>query len=47
MLMPVNPWFGYRKIGDMASPTVCEDVTGQEEYSADGPAEVLHHGEKF
>ena len=47
MLTPVNPWFGYRKKGDIASQTLCVDMTGQEEYSADGPAEVLRHGEKF
>jgi hypothetical protein len=45
--IPVNPWGGYPKIGD-ASPTLCEDITTQtEEYSIDGPAEVLRHGEKF
>jgi hypothetical protein len=43
----VNPWSGHRKIGD-PSPTTCEDITEQtEEYSVDGPAEVLRHGEKF
>src|ERR1700730_1500073 len=47
MQMPVNPWFGRPKIGD-ASPTTCEDITEQgDEYSVDGPAEVLHHGELF
>ena len=46
-LMPVNPWFGRPKIGD-PSPTTCEDITDQtDEYSVDGPAEVLRHGEKF
>jgi len=47
MLMPVNPWFGCRKKGEIASPTLCEDITEQEEYSANGPPEVLRHGEKF
>jgi hypothetical protein len=29
-------------------PTVCEDITEQtDEYSVDGPAEVLRHGEPF
>ena len=43
----VNPWGGYPKIGD-PSPTLCEDITEQTaEYSVDGPAEVLRHGEKF
>jgi hypothetical protein len=46
-IMPVNPWFGRPTIGD-PSPIVCEDITDQtDEYSVDGPAEVLHHGEKF
>ena len=46
-LMPFNPWFGRPKVGD-PSPTTCEDVTDQtDEYSVDGPAEVLRHGEKF
>jgi hypothetical protein len=46
---PVNPWGGYKKIGDPGSrPTVCEDITDQTtEYSVDGPAEVLRHGEDF
>lgn len=44
---PVNPWGGYPKIGD-PSPTICEDITAQtNEYSADGAAEVLRHGEKW
>jgi hypothetical protein len=49
MLMPVSPWAGHKKKGDPAlRPTLCEDITGQTgEYSIDGPAEVLHHGEKF
>jgi len=43
----VNPWGGFPKIGD-PSPTRCEDITQQTtEYSVDGPAEVLQHGEKF
>jgi hypothetical protein len=43
----VNPWGGYPKIGD-PSPTLCEDITEQtDEYSVDGPAGVLRHGEKF
>jgi len=45
----MNPWAGYEKIDDPAPPPiVCEDITEQtEEYSVDGPAEVLHHGEKW
>ncbi len=47
MRLPVNPWGGYPKIGD-PSPTMCEDITAQtNEYSADGAAEVLRHGEKW
>ena len=42
----INPWSGHRKIGD-PSPTICEDMTDQtQEFSADGPAVVLQHGEK-
>jgi hypothetical protein len=49
MLMPVSPWAGYKKKGDPAPrPTLCEDITEQtHQYSVDGPAEVLRHGEKF
>lgn len=47
MLMPVNPWFGRPKIGD-PSPTTSEDITEEtNEYSLDGPAEVLRHGKSF
>jgi hypothetical protein len=43
-----NPWGGYKKIEDPAPlPTVCEDVTATSEYSIDGSAAVLSHGEKF
>ena len=43
-----NPWGGYKKIEDPAPlPTVCEDVTATSEYSIDGSAAVLRHGEKF
>jgi len=46
-IMPDNPWFNRPKIGD-PSPTTCEDITDQtDEYSVDGPAEVLRHGEKY
>jgi hypothetical protein len=47
--IPVNPWGGYKKIGDGGPrPTRCEDITEQSnEYSIDSPAEVLRHGEKF
>ena len=46
-IMPLNPWFNRPKIGD-PSPTTCEDITDQtDEYSVDGPAEVLRHGEKY
>jgi len=49
MMMPVSPWAGYKKKGDPAPrPTLCEDITQQTgEYSNEGPATVLHHGEKF
>jgi hypothetical protein len=48
MLMPVNPWAGYKKKGDPAPPTLCEDISEQiAEFSVDGPAEALHHGEKY
>ena len=45
----VNPWGGYKKIEDPGPPpTQCEDITAQaDEYSVDGPAQVLRHGEKF
>ena len=45
----INPWGGYRRMEDPAPPPiVCEDITEQTaEYSVDGPAEVLRHGEKF
>ncbi|SRR5216683_1653964 len=45
----LNPWGGYKKKDDPAPPPiVCEDITKQtNQYSVDGPAEVLHHGEKF
>jgi len=44
--LPINPWAGHRKIGD-PSPTICEDVTKrvQNEYSANGPVEVLNRAE--
>jgi hypothetical protein len=42
----INPWSGHRKIGN-PSPTICEDVTtATNEFSVDGPAAVLRHGEK-
>src|SRR5215470_15531812 len=48
MLMPVNPWKGYKKKVDPVPPTICEDITERtDEFSVDGPAEVLRHGEKF
>jgi hypothetical protein len=45
----LNPWGGHKKIEDLGPlPTVCEDITDQtNEYSVDGPAEVLRHGECF
>jgi len=45
----LNPWGGHKKIEDLGPlPTVCEDITEQtDEYSVDGPAEVLRHGEPF
>ena len=43
----VGPWSGHRKIEDPAPPTLCEDITDQiNEYSVDGPASVLCHGER-
>ena len=47
--IPINPWSGYRKIEDLAPlPTTCEDITDQtNQYSVDGPAEVLRHTERF
>src|ERR1700761_5826986 len=46
MLMPVNPWMGYKLKGDAAPTTICEDITGlTDEFSVNGPAEVLRHGE--
>jgi hypothetical protein len=47
-MSPINPWRGYKKKGDLAPPTLCEDIAEQtDEYSVNGPAEVLRHGEKF
>ena len=48
MPLTLNPWAGHKKIEDPdPRPTRCEDITEQtNEYSVDGPAEVLHHGEK-
>ena len=45
----LTPWGGYKKIEDPGPPpTTCEDITEQtDEYSVDGPAEVLRHGELF
>ena len=47
--LPVNPWAGYKKIeAPDPRPTRCEDITEQtDEYSVNGPPEVLRHGEKF
>jgi hypothetical protein len=43
-----NPWGGYKKIGDRAPPIGCEDITEQTaEYSVDGAAAVLRHGERY
>jgi hypothetical protein len=49
MPITLNPWAGHKKIEDPGPrPTLCEDITEQaNEYSVDGPPEVLHHGEKF
>jgi hypothetical protein len=46
--IPINPWSKYKKLDDPAPlPTRCEDVTGQtNEFSAEGPAAVLRHGER-
>lgn len=48
-LLPLNPWGKHKLLDDPAPlPTLCEDVTDQTtEYSIDGPAEVLRHGEWF
>jgi len=44
----LNPWGGYKKIEDPVPPIVSEDITEQtDDYSVDGRAQVLHHGEKF
>jgi hypothetical protein len=44
--IPINPWSCHQKIGDPSS-TACEYVTDQtNEFSADGPAMVLRHGEE-
>ena len=45
----LNPWGGYKKMEDPAPPPiVCKDITEQTtEFSVDGPAEVLRHGERF
>jgi hypothetical protein len=45
----LNPWAGHKKIEDPGPlPTVCEDVTERrDEYSVEGPGEVLRHGERF
>lgn len=47
--IPVNPWDGRKKIEDPGPrPTLCEDITGlTSEFSVDGAAEVLRHGERF
>ena len=44
-----TPWSGYKKIGDPGpAPIFCEDITDlTNEFSVDGPAEVLRHGEKY
>jgi hypothetical protein len=46
---PFNPWAGHKKIEDPGpQPTVCENITEHtDEFSVDGPAEVLRHGERF
>jgi hypothetical protein len=47
LVIPINPWSGHKKIEDAGLPTHCEDMTGQiEEFSAEGPAEVLRHGQR-
>lgn len=47
--LPLNPWGGYKKVEDPGPrPTLCDDITEQtNEYSVDGPPEVLRHGEEF
>ena len=46
--IPVNPWGAYNIEDSGPRPTFCEDITEQtDEYSVDGPPEVLRHGEKF
>jgi hypothetical protein len=45
-LLPLNPWDGYKMIGDPAPLPSREDITEEtNEYSVGGPAEVLRHGE--
>ena len=46
--LAINPWSGYKKIEDPESPIACEDITEQtNEYTVNGAAKVLHHGEKY
>ncbi len=47
--IPINPWSKYKTLEDPDPlPTRCEDVTGQKnEFSVEGTAAVLCHGEKF
>ena len=46
--IPVNPWGGFKIEDSGPRPTFCQDITEQaDEYSVDGPPEVLRHGEKF
>jgi hypothetical protein len=44
-----NPWAGYKKIGNPGpGPIRCEDISDETtEFSVDGPAEALRHGEDF
>jgi hypothetical protein len=46
--IPVNPWGRYKIKVSSLRPTSCEDITEQtDEYSVEGPPEVLRHGEKL
>ena len=45
----LNPWAGHKKKEDPGPlPTLCADITEDaDQYSVNGLAEVLHHGEQF
>jgi hypothetical protein len=46
--IPTNPWSTHQKlmVPPLPHPTLCEDITDKTtEFSVDGPAAVLEHGE--